>query len=71
MNECLIEGCPNEAKLIAKSGDKSYYACEKHRKEAAQIVATEHSRGEKERILVSKQKFPVEEREKPPKWIVF
>lgn len=51
MEQCLIEGCQNEAKLIAKSGGKSYYSCKEHRKNVAEIIAAEHSKGEKERTI--------------------
>ena len=65
MEQCLIEGCPNEAKIIAKSGGRKYCACEKHRKDVTQIIASEFSRGEKERIISA---FPKEEKE-IPKWM--
>jgi hypothetical protein len=71
MNECLIEGCPNEAKLIAKSGGKSYYACKEHRKDVAQIIAAEHTRAESERAEIAHKHLYPEGKEKPPKWIGF
>lgn len=42
IKQCIIEGCQNEAKLIAKSRKISYYACKKHIPETEQIIAAEN-----------------------------
>jgi hypothetical protein len=72
MNQCLIEGCTNEAKLIAKSAGRSYYACKEHKRDVAQIVAAEHTKGELARVESSEATLhSKEEKNKPPKWIGF
>jgi len=59
IKQCLIEGCQDEAKLIAKSGKISYYSCKKHKPEAEQIVAAESRMYEINNIHKSKN----------PKWM--
>lgn len=71
MNECLIEGCPNEAKFIAKSGGRSYYACKEHKKDVAQIIAAEHTRVEVGRSRIASEYLYPEVKDKPPKWLGF
>jgi hypothetical protein len=46
MDQCLIEECNDEATFIAKSDNKFYYSCKKHKKEVAQIVSVEHAKAE-------------------------
>ena len=58
MNQCLIAGCSDEAKIIAKSGKRNYFACDRHKKAALQIVATEN----KINSFISKSK-------KNPNWM--
>jgi len=57
MEQCLIEGCENEAKLIAKSGGRSYYSCKEHKKEVAQIVSSEHTKSELKRYSDAAEKM--------------
>jgi hypothetical protein len=71
MEQCLIAGCQNEAKLVAKSGGRSYYSCKEHKKEVAQIVAAEHSKTEKGRYVEAAKRFYPEEENKAPKWLGF
>jgi len=52
MNQCIIEGCPNEAELIAKSGGRLYFSCKKHKKEVGQIVVSEHTKEELRKVKV-------------------
>ncbi len=54
INQCIIAGCPNEAKIVAKSGKRIYFACDWHKKDALQIVATEN----KINNFISKSKNP-------------
>ena len=69
MNQCLIEGCENEAFLVAKSGRRSYYSCSEHKKYVAQIVASEHTKAELERINKIYLTLYSEKKEEIPKWI--
>ncbi len=71
MEQCLISGCKNEARLIAKSGGKSYYSCKEHRNEVAQIVASEMSKGEKSRSGIVAEEVREEIKKRPPKWLGF
>ena len=72
MEQCIIAGCLNEVKLIAKSGGKSYYSCKKHEKDVAQIIVAEHTKWEMEKIKsVSSALNLKEDKNKAPKWIGF
>lgn len=71
MKECLIEGCPFEARPVIKSAGKVYYACKKHEAEVEHIaqaekhVLSEMERMKKQRELLSKQD------DDQPFWIKF
>ena len=71
MEQCLIAGCPNEAKLIAKGGGKLYYSCKEHRKDVVQIIGAEHTKSEKERIEAQFSISNLKNKKEIPKWMKF
>jgi len=58
LKQCIIENCPNEAKIIAKCGGRSYYSCDIHKKEVIQIIAAENKVDEINKLESLELKIP-------------